>query len=167
MNSPESAHNTLPVRPSGLGSEWVMRIEVTCGPEVLIGDTPQGRRMNYPILRGSFEGLGLRGTVRPGGEDWFLQRPDGLGQPDAHYSLCTDDGVVINIHNRALLRLAQGLSEQQLGPWPPDPSLYRCHCVPSFQAPNGRYEWLNQSIFVGEIVYPTEDGVVIDIYRLV
>lgn len=155
-------------QPGALQLEWVMHIEVMCGAEQVVGDFPEGRRLNYPILSGRFEALqGLRGEVLPGGADWYLERADGLGQPDARYTLRSEDGVLIQVSNRALLRFAPGVNERDLPSWPPAPELYRCHCVPVFQAPRGRYAWLNESVFVGEIRYESEDGVSLDIFRLV
>ena len=148
-----------------LGLEWVLRIDVVCAEEQRVGDVPSGLRLNYPIVRGSFEGVGLRGSVRPG-EDWYLARPDGLGAPDARYGLLTDDGVIINVSNHALLQFAPGVVEADLA-WPPERTQYRCHCTPRFEAPAGRYDWLNRSVFVGEILYESEDGVRIDVYRLI
>jgi hypothetical protein len=150
-----------------LANEWVMRLHVTCGPDQPLGDTPDGRRTNYDILGGTMSGPAISGVVLPGGADWFLERPDGVGQLDARYSLRTADGVIINVWNRGLLRYADGLREQDLGPWPPARHLYACHCTPQFTAPRGRHGWLNTALFVGEVSYPDADGVVVDFYRLI
>ena len=152
--------------PQALANEWVMRIEVTCGPEQPMGDTPDGRRMNYDILGGTLSGPAISGVVLAGGSDWFLERPDGVGQLDARYSLRTHDGVIINVANRGLLRYADGLREQDLTGWPPARHQYAAHCTPQFQAPLGKYDWLNAGVFVGEVSYPDEDGVIVDFYRL-
>lgn len=161
-----SQHTDAPADLAPLDNAWVMRLEVLCGDEIVVGDFPEGRRLNYPILSGQFAGPALRGEVMPGGADWYLERRDGLGQPDARYCLRTDDGVVIQVSNHALLRFAPGINERDLPSWPPAPELYRCLCTPVFQAPAGRYAWLNESVFVGEIRYESEDGVTLDIYRL-
>ena len=62
--------------------------------------------------------------------------------------------------------VVSGINERDLPAWPPAPELYRALCTPVFQAPAGRYAWLNESVFVGEIRYESEDGVSVDIYRL-
>ena len=161
MNTTELASH-----PAAVANEWVMRLEVTCGPEQTMGDTPDGRRTNYDILGGTLRGSAISGVVLAGGADWFLERPDGVGQLDARYSLRTDDGVIINVWNRGLLRYADGLREQDLASWPPRCDQYVCHCTPTFLAPQGRYDWLNKGMFVGEVSYPDADGVVVDFYRL-
>lgn len=164
LASPDSA---LRCEASGfaLRCEWVFRIEAICAEEQAMGESPEGLRLNYPIVRGTVEGPRLCGKLRPG-EDWYLSRRDGLGAPDARYGLLTDDGVVINVANRALLQFVPGVIESNIA-WPPAPEQYRCHCTPTFQAPAGRYEWLNQAVFVGAIRYESEDGVTIDVYRLI
>lgn len=162
-----SEANNLSRSIAPLANAWVMRLDVVCGDEVVVGDFPEGRRLNYPIVGGRFEGTLLRGDIMPGGADWYLERRDGVGQPDARYCLRTEDGTVIQVSNRALLRYAPGVNERDLPSWPPAPELYRCLCTPVFQAPAGRYAWLNESVFVGEIRYESEDGVTLDIFRLV
>jgi Protein of unknown function (DUF3237) len=157
----------LPPPVPALAAEWVMRLEVICAEEIVVGDFPEGKRLNYPILSGHFEGPALRGEVMAGGADWYLDRKDGIGQPNARYCLKTHDGVVIQVSNNALLRYAPGVVESALPGWPPAPELYSCRCTPVFQAPAGPYAWLNQAVFVGEIRYESLDGVTLDVFRLV
>ena len=149
---------------AALTNEWVMRLQVVCGPDQPLGDTPDGRRTNYDILGGTLAGPAIAGVVLPGGADWFLERPDGVGQLDARYSLRTDDGVVINVHNRGLLR------EEPVDGGTPvstsELSAYTCHCLPVFDAPEGRYGWLNREVFAGVVAYPEPGQVVIDVHRL-
>lgn len=162
---PDSQHSPHAVPP--LQAEWVMRLDVVCAEEILVGDFAEGRRLNYPIVGGSFHGPALRGEVMNGGADWYLDRKDGIGQPNARYCLKTHDGVVIQVSNHALLRYVPGVVESDLPAWPPSPELYTCRCAPVFQAPAGPYAWLNHAVFVGEIRYETEDGVTLDVFRLV
>jgi hypothetical protein len=101
-----------------------------------------------PILAGSFEGPRMKGTVPAGGADWQVTRPDGITEIEACYTLQTDDGVVIRVINRGLRhgplevmrRLAQGEAV--------DPSEYYFRAAPSFEAPLGMYDWLNQRLFI-------------------
>jgi hypothetical protein len=161
----QTEQSSASIRP--LEAEWVFRLEAICAEEIVVGDFPEGKRLNYPIIGGSFEGPALRGEVMQGGADWYLDRRDGIGQPDARYCLKTHDGVVIQVSNIALLRYAPGVQEAALPAWPPSPDLYRCRCTPVFQAPAGPYAWLNESVFVGEIRYETVDGVTLDVFRLI
>ena len=54
-----------------------------------------GRRLVASITGGVFEGERLKGTVRPGGGDWLLNRTDGVTQLDVRLALETDDGAAI------------------------------------------------------------------------
>lgn len=142
-------------------SEWVLRLDVHCAPAQELGAVPAGRRSNYPILGGRFEGLqGLRGEVLPGA-DFFLMRSDGIGVLDAHYSLRSDAGEVFNVHNRGVLWMPPGPA----GAGADAP--YRCHCTPQFELAEGSpHAWLMRSVLAGRVLYPAEGQVLIDVYRL-
>jgi hypothetical protein len=136
---------------------------VKLGPAVSPGQTPKGGRNIIPIIGGHFEGPGrdgegIKGEIVPGGWDWQLIRADGCIDVEADYFLKTDDGVVINIVNKgALCMPAAGA--------PPAP--VRTH--PVFEAPIGKYDWLNKSAFVGtlELADPANGPAVkIRIYRM-
>lgn len=120
--------------------EFVFEEDVLLGPNIAPGATPLGGRNIIPITGGTFSGPAISGTVMPGGWDWQLIRPDGCVQLKADYFLKTDDGVVINIVNTAFAcRDAQG-----------KPVPVRTHAV--FEAPNGKYDWLNHQTFIGALV---------------
>lgn len=127
----------------------VLQARVTIAPAVEVGDSDQGRRRFIPITGGSFAGDGIKGEVIAGGADWQLDRPDGVREIDAHYALRTDDGAVIIVRNR-------GLSV-------PDPRYLMT--IPAFQAPVGRYDWLNRRVFVGRInPVPGGGAVIISVF---
>lgn len=117
-------------------------------PTVVLGHGVRGERRMVPILSGSFEGPRLKGTILPGGMDWQTIRPDGIAEIEAHYSLETDDGAVIRVINKGyrhgpsevMQRLTEGVKVS--------PSEYYFRAAPIFDAPLGRYEWLNRSLFV-------------------
>jgi hypothetical protein len=132
---------------------------------VILGPSPLGERRMVPILSGTFEGPKIKGEVLPGGVDWQLVRSDQVTEVEAHYTLKTDDGVLIRVINKGcrhgprevMARLAAGLAV--------DPGEYYFRATPVFSAPSGRYDWLNRSIFLcsGER-YP--DSVVIRIFEI-
>ncbi|MDB5730651.1 MAG: hypothetical protein JWQ03_546 [Variovorax sp.] len=57
-----------------------------------------------PITGGTFKGLGLRGTMLAGGADRQLVRRNGSVDLNAIYELQMNDGVIISVINRVLLR---------------------------------------------------------------
>jgi Protein of unknown function (DUF3237) len=128
--------------------EFIYEANATLGAPISIGVTPDGARRIIPIIGGVVEGPLIRGELIGGGADWQLTRPDGVTVVDATYALKTEDGAVIQIRNRglrhgppeAMAALARGEEV--------DPSAYYFRSAPEFVAPEGRYEWLNRSIFV-------------------
>ena len=108
-------------------------------PAVIMGETPTGRRQAIPITGGTFSGPGIKGRILPGGADYQLVRSDGSVQVDAGYFIQTDDGVVIHVHNVGVIVPAPG------------GGLGYAWAAPSFDAPTGKYDWLNKAIFVSRI----------------
>lgn len=104
------------------------------------GTTPYGERFRVPIIGGTFEGPELKGRILPGGFDWQLKRADGFLELVADYFMETDGGVRIQVTNRGLLHI----------PVPGGPASY-VMTTPKFEAPMGKYGWLNQFIFAGTV----------------
>jgi hypothetical protein len=138
--------------------EFVYEATVGIAPLEDVGDVPSGHQRLIPITGGSFEGPNLRGKVVPGAADWNLVRNDGVTVVSASYFLRTDDGVYIKILN-------QGVNSA-LPPSAPPPSRPR-FTIPSFEAPKGRYDWLNKSVFVGTLAPGAPGSVRIRVFKLV
>ncbi|WP_255602318.1 DUF3237 domain-containing protein [Polymorphobacter megasporae] len=120
-------------------AEFVFEEVVTLAIDVKVGETPLGGRNIVPITGGTFEGPRLRGTIMPGGWDWQLATTGGCFKLEANYMLRTDDGAVINIANK-------GTSCRDLA----EPGA-RLITVPTFEAPLGRYAWLNDGAYWGTL----------------
>ena len=119
--------------------EFAFEEIVTLGKAIPVGETPLGKRNIIPITGGTLEGPGIKGTIIPGGWDWQLSRADGCTQIKADYMIKTDDGVVINVINSGAL-------------CPPiDGNPTPARTSPVFEAPVGKYEWLNRSAFIGTL----------------
>jgi hypothetical protein len=122
--------------------EHVLTVRANIDATVEMGKTPQGVRRVVPITGGTFEGSGMKGVIMPGGEDWQLVREDGVLELDARYWLRTDDGAVIRVHNQVLsVPPAQGAAAA---------TRYTRSSI-RFEAPIGKYDWLNKAIFVGTL----------------
>jgi len=61
-----------------------------------IGKIAQGSRV-IAYVNGTFSGPKLKGTVE-NGADWFMLRPDGIGDVDVRLTLKTDAGEYIYMH---------------------------------------------------------------------
>jgi hypothetical protein len=116
------------------------------------GTSYEGEHRFYPIVGGTFEGRDLHGEVMPGGGDWQTVRPDGMIVLDARYALRTDDGAVIQVYNRGLVRVSEPLLRTSA----------------QFVAPTGRHDWLNKFIFVGTVKVPDGriDHVRVDFFKV-
>ena len=123
-----------------------------------VGEVSSGHQRIIPIIGGSFEGPNIRGKVIPGAADWNLVRNDGVIVVSASYFLRTDDGVCIKIQN-------QGVNPALASGAPP-PSRPR-FTIPSFEAPKGRYDWLNKSVFVGTLTPGAPGSVRIRVFKLI
>lgn len=131
-------------------TELALELNVSISPPVVVGDSAHGRRQFIPITGGRFSGAGgLKGEVMAGGADWQLRRPDGVTEVTAVYSIRTDDGTVIEVDNRGIIVPASENS----------PAYIRT--TPRFHAPQGPYEWLNKTTFVGTITPSPQGGAVI------
>lgn len=72
-------------------------LRLATAPTQNVGAGPHGRRVTFPIIGGSFEGERLRGNVLPGGDDWAIQRSDGVFALDLRITLQTDDGALVHM----------------------------------------------------------------------
>jgi len=132
--------------------EYVLTSRVLVEPEPLRFDVAGGigQRLILNIRGGDFEGPRLRGTILPGGGDWPLIRPDGVGLTDARYTYQTDDGALINIYNTGYRHGSEsairGLDEKRSVV---DPASYYLRQWSRFEAPAGKYEWMSRHIFIG------------------
>lgn len=135
-------------------TELVMELKVNIGDPVNIGKSDHGNRRFIPIIGGSFEGKGIKGEVIPGGADWQLTRQDGVTEIEAIYAIKTDDGQVIAVENRGVLAPSAG-------------AMPYVRSSPRFQAPEGKYDWLNKRLFTGSITpSPKGDFVLIRVFQI-
>lgn len=136
-------------------TEFVYEAIAELAPALALGPGPLGERRMVPITGGTFEGPGLRGKVLAGGADRQLLRKDGTRLLDALYEMQTDDGAIITVHNQVMSRTdAEGKP-------------YRFSHI-SLTAPEGKYGWLNQFVYVGTLhsLQPARAAVAIRVYRL-
>lgn len=139
-------------------TEFVYEALFELAPTLQLGGSPFGERRIVPITGGRFEGPGLRGRVLPGGADRQLVRRDGAVSLDATYELETDDGVVVSVRNRVLSRQPAT---------PPNAPRYAFSTL-DITAPEGKYGWLNDWVYVGTLhSLRPRPNVLIRVYKLV
>lgn len=114
-----------------------------------IGETYDGTRRIIPIKPGGYvKGPKISGKLMGNSADWQQTRPDGVTVADAIYAIETDDGQLIQIRNRGLRHGPVDVMRRLVAGEDVDPSEYYFRTVPEFIAPNGKYDWLNRSIFI-------------------
>ena len=136
-----------PLRSVRTRSLFVMRLDVR--PLQIIGATPGPYRRVGVVPGGTFEGERLSGTVLDGGSDWQAVRSDGSTALDVRLVLKTQDDALIGMTYRGvrhgpadvIKRLEQGEAV--------DPSSYYFRIIPTFEAADLKYEWLNRIVAVG------------------
>lgn len=128
--------------------EHLCNLSVDVGEIISMGPGPLGERRIVPILGGSFEGPGMRGSVLPGGNDWQIVREDGVLDVDARYALRDERGGAIRVVSQGyrhgppevLASLARGETV--------DASKYFFRSILRFETGATELSWLNKTIAV-------------------
>jgi hypothetical protein len=145
-SAPEApAGVSLPVGARVPKLDFVYECDATLSPAVEMGKTVEGQRRIIPITGGSVRGPKIRAELLSGGWDWNLSRSDGAGSVDAAYYMKTDDGVLIRIVNKGVGAGGPPVAPSAAG------ERFFMFTHPEFEAPVGKYDWLNRSMFVGTL----------------
>jgi hypothetical protein len=141
--------------------QFIYECDVTISEALDFGATVEGKRRVIPITGGSFKGPDVKGQVLSIGADWNLSRSDGASSVEAAYYLRTDDGVIIRVVNKGVGGAARPNP-------PPGGERFFMFTSPTFEAPSGKYDWFNKSIFVGTLgARPdTKNAVLIRVFKL-
>lgn len=120
---------------------------ITLEPAQLV-PSPFGLRTTYVIRAGRCTGERLRGRFLPGGGDWVLLGPDGVGRLDVRATLETHDGALIHVTSLGVASLppaaAAQLAAGELVPW----DAMHVRSTPRFETADERYAWLNAVVAV-------------------
>ncbi len=128
--------------------EFVCTIEVKVDPALIVGESVHGVRRIIPIIGGTVKGPHINGEVLNGGADWQNIRKDGVAEIEARYQFKTDDGSVVYIKNAGMRIASPEIAAKIASGEIVDPSLYYFRTILQFEAPIGKYDWLNKAIFV-------------------
>ena len=126
-----------------------LTLDVGFRDTLTVGPTPAGVRRIAPVNGGNFVGEGLNGTVRGGGADWVIFRPDGAMIIDVRLILDTADGALIYLTYQgrflaapeAMARFAKGELLAAAD--------YSLVVTARFECGDPRYRWINDAVVVG------------------
>jgi Protein of unknown function (DUF3237) len=145
--------------------EYVCELKVLVAAPMIVGETARGVRRIIPIAGGTFEGPRMKGEIINGGADWQIVRKDGVAELEAHYTIKTDDGTYIYVKNVGL-RVATPDIAAKIGRGEQvSPNDYYFRAVPKFEAPAGKYDWLNNAIFICKGIR-NPDNVTIQVWKV-
>ncbi len=129
--------------------ELLYDTKIELEPPQMIGQTPLGNRQIFYVRSGTFEGPRMKGEWLPGGGDWFLLRPDNVGELDVGGTLKTDDGALIYVTYRGIFAASQESWEKLARDEEIDRDQSYIDTAPTFQTSAPDYLWLNRILAIG------------------
>jgi len=142
---------------------WSAHIDVEGFYEV--GHTFRGHRNIVRVKGGWFEGPEIKGSILPGTGDWFLTRPDGVGEGDVRDTYQTDDGAIIYVSYRGILDISADVWTR-IGAGEDVPATeYYLRGQPMFETGSEKYDWLNRIVAVS-VGKQEAMGVTYDVFRI-
>lgn len=127
-----------------------VKVEMSRPPEI-IGETPEGLKVNWFLQQGEVYGPKLNATICPKGGDWMTIRPDGVGIMGVRATLKTQEGALIYATYSGVFDLGERGYQNFLNhQWPGTPQV---RSTPRFLTAHAQYQWLNrlQCIGIGEV----------------
>ncbi|MDQ3946215.1 MAG: DUF3237 domain-containing protein [Actinomycetota bacterium] len=126
-------------------------LTINLRPEIL-GETPDGYRINFFVESGRVVGPRIDAVVRPDGGDWMCIRRDGIGVLDVRTTYETTDGALILDRAGGVFDLGpDGYAKVAAGQLTGTPAFY---ATPTFMTAHPDWQWLNrcQGFGVGRVV---------------
>src|SRR5689334_21259994 len=77
--------------------EHIMSYTATLAAPEIIGEVPEGIRLNFYVTGGEVTGPKVFGKFRPVGADWLTIRRDGVAVLDVKATVETNDGALLYI----------------------------------------------------------------------
>ena len=135
--------------------EFMYEVRAEIGEPQIMGKTPAGIRIMFPVLGGTLRGPALNAEVLPGTSgDWTTLRPDGSTSLDVRTVCKAENGDLIyctyggrmHAETKEGIALASDMSK-------PDPEVgkdqYYLRINPLYETASETYGWLNKVVAVG------------------
>jgi hypothetical protein len=128
--------------------DHIMPYNATLTALEVIGEVPQGIRVNFYVIGGNIAGPKVVGKLRPVGADWLTLRQDDIGVLDVKATAETNDGALLNIVYSGIIDLGPAGYRDFLDDKPlASGTAIRINPKVSTSHPN--YLWLNRLHCVG------------------
>jgi hypothetical protein len=142
---------------------------VQLGPPWNVGDIAAGKRRVFGIEGGTLEGERVNGRLLASGTDSTLVRPDGTTTIDARQVAELDDGFLLYILARGMVRIppkVQEAASTRAKLVALDPASYYYRFFHTYETSSPKYSWLNtvQAVGTGWFV---ETGVAADVFEII
>jgi hypothetical protein len=134
---------------NGIETTPLFRLTADVAPPQVI-EGPLGKRLFIPVTGGAFSGDRLSGLLQAGGSDFQLIRHDGVAELDVRVTMLTNDGVTIQLKGHGLRHATPEVFARIMSGVDVDPSEYYFREALFFEAPVGKYEWLNRIIAIAK-----------------
>jgi hypothetical protein len=140
-------------RSSPLGQQVAPEVEFLAGITVqvdkplVVGETPEGVRIDFFVLDGTVVGPKFNGRVLPRSSDHLFVRPDGIGVIRVRAVIVLDDGAMLEIEDTGSVDFgADGYQRALANNLPSHSDLVIC---PRVLTGHPKYLWLNRIQFLG------------------
>ena len=135
------------------------------GPPEIIGEVPEGLRVNFYSTGGEITGPKMRGVVRPVGGDWMTVRRDGVAYLNVRTTFETHDQAVILVTYEGVIDLGEGGYQAFVRGELPE--MAKLRIAPRFVTSHADYLWLNRLFCIGVGEYRAQTNVATyDVYAL-
>lgn len=124
-------------------------LSVELGPAREMGQGRAGRRRIIPIIGGTVDGPGIKGTILNLGADWQTIFEGGTAELDTRYAMETDDGALIEIINYGFRHGPPEVIRAIAAGEEADPADYYMRTQARLETGDERYAWVNDMLFVG------------------
>lgn len=126
-------------------------------PPEIIGEVPEGLRVNFYSTGGEIIGPRIRGVVRAVGGDWMTVRRDGVAYLNVRTTFETHDQALILVTYDGLIDMGAGGYQAFLrGELP---AVAKLRIAPRFVTSHADYLWLNRLFCMGVGEYRAQTNV--------
>ncbi|HEY0303977.1 MAG TPA: DUF3237 domain-containing protein [Longimicrobiales bacterium] len=139
------------------GLEHIFSYAGALAPPEIIGEVPEGLRVNFYSTGGQITGPKIRGVVRPVGGDWRTVRRDGVAYLNVRTTFETHDQAVILVTYEGVIDL--GESGYQAFLRGELPEVAKLRISPRFVTSHAGYLWLNRLFCIGVGEYRAQTNV--------